>query len=53
MVNTNELEKMVAEAKDIEAFCNSEYASDWELSIRSEKFKAKWGRNWTSCIPVK
>ena len=49
----NELEVMVAEARIIEAFCNSSYASDWELSVRSEQFKAKWGRNWTSCIPVR
>lgn len=49
----NELEVMVTEARDIEAFCNSSYASDWELSVRSEQFKAKWGCNWTSCIPVR
>lgn len=49
----NELEVMVAEAREIEAFCNSKFASDWELSVRSEKFRVRWGRNWTSCIPVR
>lgn len=49
----NELELMVSEAREIENLCNSEFASDWELSVRAEKFKAKWNRNWTSCIPVR
>lgn len=47
----NELEQMVAEAKEIEKFCNSLEASDWELSVRAEKFYYRWGRRWTSCLP--
>lgn len=45
-----DLELMIQEAKDIETFCNSSYASDWELSTRSEKFKAKWNIGWIDVL---
>lgn len=43
---------MVREAKQIAAFADSRYSSDWELAVRSEQFKIKYGRTWTSVLEL-
>ena len=46
----NSFEEMVLEANRIAAFADSRYSSDWELAVRSEQFKVKYGRTWTSVL---
>lgn len=46
------IEEMVREAKQIAAFADSRYSSDWELAVRSEQFKIKYGRTWTSVLEL-
>ncbi len=43
---------MIKEAQQIAAFADSRYASDWELEVRSEQFKVKYGRTWTSVLEM-
>lgn len=44
------LEDVINDAREIEAFANSDYASDRELQTRAEKFKAKYRVEWTFVI---
>jgi hypothetical protein len=48
----NSFEEMVLEAKKIAAFADSRYSSDWELAVRSEQFKIKYGRKWSSVLEL-
>lgn len=41
------LAEIIKDAREIEAFCNSPYASDRELETRAEKFIAKYRVSWT------
>lgn len=48
----NSFEEMIREANQIAAFADSRYSSDWELAVRSEQFKMKYGRTWTSVLEL-
>lgn len=41
---------MIEEAIEIMKYCDSEYCSDREAQIKSEKFRAKYKRDWTEVI---
>lgn len=44
------IKEMIEEAFEIKNYCDSEYCSDWEASVISEKFRQKYGRNWTEVV---
>lgn len=41
---------MLEEAIEIMKYCDSDYCSDREAQIKSEKFKTKYQRDWTEVI---
>lgn len=41
---------MLEEAIEIMKYCDTEYYSDREAQIKAEKFRVKYGRNWTEVI---
>lgn len=41
---------MLEEAIAIMKYCDMWYCSDREAQIKAEKFRAKYGRNWTEVI---
>lgn len=44
------MKQMIEDAKEIEEYCNSFYASDREALYKAEQFKQKYGRTWTGVI---
>lgn len=44
------IKNMIEDALEIKDYCDSEFCSDWEASIKSENFKQQYGRNWTEVI---
>lgn len=44
------MEDMIVEARQIADLCDSDFASDKELSAISAEFQAKYGCHWTEVL---